>query len=386
MKKHPMKIILNEEVLSDHYVPPKLLYREKELLELESRVFNGINEEKSTITVIWGPPGVGKTAILKRFLIDLNAKVGEGFIVKYFDGISSSCNTIGKILRSLLRSIWPSSSLEGISDTTVAKLLVNAVKTKGIRIIIGIDEAHNVLLKDYDVLKNMLTIEGSEGMFQVLLATIEGQWVYPYINMKSVVDSKSIELKLYNKEALYAIVEDRAREALRPGSYDDEALEYIAELSSREGTARFAIQLLKTSAEIAEKMGHDTISPEDIRKASTIVPGSISLSKILALDFYGKLTLYAAYRALRNKVFVTIADIYAELTRIIEELRIETNREIQVPAKTTVHLRIQGAKRMRLILSEDITIGTKKITRYYVDFPTEELLEKMWESILESYT
>ncbi|RLF63605.1 MAG: hypothetical protein DRN30_06370 [Thermoplasmata archaeon] len=378
------RIIMNEEVLSDHYVPPRLLHREKELLELKRRILDGIENERNTITIVWGPPGVGKTAIMKRLLMDLSTELEGNFLVKYFDGISSSCNTIGKVLRSLLRSIWPSSSLKGISDALVTSLLINAVKTKDIKLIIGIDEAHNALLRDHGILKTILTSKGTEGMFQIVLATIEGQWVYPYLDMRGVADSKSIELGLYDREALYAIISDRAHSALRPGSYDDETLEYMAELSSNEGTARYAIQLLKTSAEIAEEMGHDVIRPEDIRKASTIVPGSISLSKILALDLYGKITLYAAYRALRNKVFVTISDIYNELIQVLEEIKIETGKELQVPARVTIHIRLQGASRMKLILSKDIMIGSKKITRYYVDFPTEGLLEKIRESIINS--
>ena len=203
--------------------------------------------------------------------------------------------------------------------------------------------------------------------------------------MQDVTKTGTVELRLYDEEELLDIVSDRAERGLRLGSYEEDILDYIANISAKkEGTARFAIQLLRTSAEIAENVGREVITPEDVRYAIDIVPGSISLSKILALDFSGRLTLYAAYRALRNKAFVTISDIYEELRQVAEELSLESNKTIEIPARTTVHDRLKSASRMGLILSEERKINKKIRSRYYVDFPTEKLFEELKRNLLES--
>lgn len=378
------KIIVQPEVFTDSYLPEKLFHRENEFKTIVDGIMESYGNENS-IVIIWGTPGVGKTAILRKSLIQFEKEFRKDAVVTYYDGISKTCNTFGKVLRNLVKRIWPSARLEGISDIEIANLLVNSLKTKEISVIVGIDEAHNVLQKSYKVFEHLMSSEDVEGRIHILLATIEGQWVYPYITMKDVTKTRTVELRLYDEEELLDIVSDRAERGLRLGSYEEDILDYIANISAKkEGTARFAIQLLRTSAEIAENVGREVITPEDVRYAIDIVPGSISLSKILALDFSGRLTLYAAYRALRNKAFVTISDIYEELRQVAEELSLESNKTIEIPARTTVHDRLKSASRMGLILSEERKINKKIRSRYYVDFPTEKLFEELKRNLLES--
>jgi len=378
------KIITRPEVFTDSYLPERLFHRENEFRTIIEGIMESYGSE-NTIIIIWGTPGVGKTAILRKSLISFEMKFGKDAVIAYYDGISKTCNTFGKVLRNLVKRIWPSARLEGISDIEIADLLVNSLKTKELNLIVGIDEAHNVLLKSYDVFRHLISSEDVKGRIHVLLATLEGQWVYPYLTMKEVTKTKTVELKLYKEEELLDIVSDRAEKGLRLGSYEEDILDYVANISAKkEGTARFAIQLLKTSAEIAENRGRDVITPEDVRYATDIVPGSISLSKILALDFSGRLVLYAAYRALRNKAFVSISDIYEELKQVVEELSLESNKTIELPARTTVHDRLKSASRMGLILYEKRKINKKTRSRYYVDFPTEKLFEELRKNLLEA--
>lgn len=69
------QILINPEMLSQSYLPEKLLHRDEEKAELTSNLKNFIN------TFICGPCGSGKTTLVKSVIRNLNKKV----IVAYID-------------------------------------------------------------------------------------------------------------------------------------------------------------------------------------------------------------------------------------------------------------------------------------------------------------
>jgi Cdc6-like AAA superfamily ATPase len=82
--------------------------------------------------------------------------------------------------------------------------------------------------------------------------------------VKSRLNPKRIGFKPYSVMDLVHILEQRARLALVPNTWDKTTLERIAELA--EGDARVAIQTLKNSAQYAEGDLAERIKPEHIEK------------------------------------------------------------------------------------------------------------------------
>src|SRR5438309_10738706 len=61
------KIVVNAEILSPSFVPESVIHREKEIALVSGDAKNGVN------TFIFGPPGCGKTAILKKVCLEASS-------------------------------------------------------------------------------------------------------------------------------------------------------------------------------------------------------------------------------------------------------------------------------------------------------------------------
>ena len=85
------KIVVNAEILSPSFVPDVLVRREKELALVSAQARDGVS------VFIHGPPGSGKTALLKRVCIESSSMARRVF---YLD--CSLYQTVNAILREIL--------------------------------------------------------------------------------------------------------------------------------------------------------------------------------------------------------------------------------------------------------------------------------------------
>ncbi len=360
-------IIKDEAVFSDWYLPRKLLFREREM----GRVLEFLKENWSSgispVVILHGKVGVGKTALARKIL----EEVGEEKTLRFYaDGISEDVNTETKILKKLLRRIWGTASLEGISSGEVASLLANALRTKGIRAVLVVDEAPNVLSRGSEAFSYLVSQEKCGGMFSLLLCTLETNWVYSYLDFAKETETLEIPLKGFRKSQLFEIVKERAKLGLVQGSYSEEILDFVADLASSEGTPRAAIKILYYAAKIAEKNGREEILPEDVRKASEEIPESTSLSKIYSLDLPAKLILLAAYLLLRERPYIKFPEI---LSKANELMQIYLGKG-QI-SRTKANERLKWIVKMGLL--QERKENRKRL--YEVNFPIELLIERLSE-------
>ncbi len=75
-------------------------------------------------------------------------------------------------------------------------------------------------------------------------------------------DAPTVEFDTYAVDALLDILEARVETGLEPSSVDDAQLEHIAEGAA--GSARRAVQSLRSAVELAEERDHRTVEDEDL--------------------------------------------------------------------------------------------------------------------------
>src|SRR5881628_2168324 len=85
------KTLVNAEILDPSFVPEKLIHREKELTLISNNARNGVN------TFIYGPPGSGKTSLLRKVAVESASLSRRVF---YMD--CSIYQTINSVLREIL--------------------------------------------------------------------------------------------------------------------------------------------------------------------------------------------------------------------------------------------------------------------------------------------
>jgi cell division control protein 6 len=96
------KLFINRDLLRSTYIPEILPHREKEITELASILYPALNYETPSNIIMFGKPGVGKTAAVKLVGKELERKAIE--IGKLVNVVYINCqytDTLYRILNNL---------------------------------------------------------------------------------------------------------------------------------------------------------------------------------------------------------------------------------------------------------------------------------------------
>jgi cell division control protein 6 len=143
--------------------------------------------------------------------------------------------------------------------------------------------------------------------------------------VKSSLGEENMIFYPYNAEQLQDILRDRVKKALKPGRIDDDVIPLCAALSAQEhGDARRALDLLRVSAEIAERRK----APKITRHFVKIAQNKIEIDRIIevarTLPNQSKLIIYSIIlldrqnrKAGRTHAMTTgeVYEVYKELCR-----------------------------------------------------------------------
>src|SRR3989440_5218810 len=97
----------------------------------------------------------------------------------------------------------------------------------------------------------------------------------------------------YNADELFDILSERARLAFENGTAEDGVLQLIAALAAQEhGDARRALDLLRVSAELAERQGEEHITEEHVQRAKNKIELDTVIEAVKSLFFFKQKTAY----------------------------------------------------------------------------------------------
>ncbi len=292
------RIVIKDEVLTEAFIPTRMLHREGQIQEL-ARCLNPVIDGKRAINVfLYGPPGTGKTSLIKWMFNELGEKSLR------FKPVYVNCwerQSKHAVMSKIASDVNPFIS----TKKTVAEILdetVNEIKRKSIIPVVCLDEIDRMMEKEllYDLSRNNISV--------VLISNDKYALTDLDPRIKSSLLLNFIEFPKYKVDELVDILRDRAEFALRPGSVRDELLRIIA--VSSEGDARVAIATLRNAAVYAEARNKSTITREEILQAvkdarklkieqilSTLNPEQILLYRII--ESYGEVNsseLYSLYK------------------------------------------------------------------------------------------
>jgi Cdc6-like AAA superfamily ATPase len=136
-----------------------------------------------------------------------------------------------------------------------------------------------------------------------------------------------VEFKPYEFSQIEDILALRAEEALRPGTYSDEVVEFIADITSQlpiNGDLRYALDLLLYSGNLADNQGSEQILPEHVRRVHGVIYPEITTEEILSLPDEEKIVLLGVVRALqfKRRAYAPLKDIKLGVGIVNEEVGI----------------------------------------------------------------
>lgn len=246
-------IITNPELFDEETVPAKIQDREEQSRQIQHHLAPALNGDKAIHTWIYGPPGSGKTTVVRKALADFNGKTSTKSIC-----INCWCKrTLYEILDEMIDRFRVLRAEEHRTGYRIEKL---RQFLKGRPFVIVLDEVDKVKPGELSTILYNLEHILNAGVICIANAPVSS------LNLDRRVLSRlspvPVDFEAYSTEILMEVLRFRAETALRQGSWTSKDIETIAAYAN--GDARCAIKILKSAALIARQQGKSRISTENL--------------------------------------------------------------------------------------------------------------------------
>ena len=305
------KIIKDYGKLSFDYVPEVLVHREAQLQRLQT-IFKPVLHGVRRTALLLGSVGTGKTVTAKRFCQNITS---EGTLA----GINITSLLINcrekrsehAVLHAINSFFNPGCPDRGLAPEEFLRSIRRSLEERKLHMIIVLDEADGILRRGADDLIYVLTRFNEEFCqdYSLSLILISQRYLLDQLDksaLSTFCKANIVSFERYDAAELRDIVLSRIDLAFYPGTVEEECIDLIAESSADWGDARFAMELLETSALIAEERRLSGVTPECVREAKnmTCSDGSYE-TKLSKMDYNHKLVLLSICRSIGRSAYTT---------------------------------------------------------------------------------
>ncbi|MCL5007087.1 MAG: AAA family ATPase [Candidatus Marsarchaeota archaeon] len=380
------KVFANREVLSPHYIPKKLIARDREINSIEKAIAPSLKGERGRNLFVYGKTGAGKTSCIKYVINEVNNIPNTRARISYVN--CRIYNSRYRVFSKIIGDHLPTYAKRGYGVVDLYEKLTGWIEEDGKTLIVVLDEID--VVRDLDNLIYALTRINSE----IKAGGVSMVGISNTVSFKESLDPRSLsslyETELvftpYNANELFEILLDRSTTGLRPGAVNEDVLRYIAAAATKDGgDARFSLNVLSRAGEITEEKNSSKITLEDAQHAIKFAEDDIVYEVISTLPEHQKLVLYSiamltksggTYKKLTDGVdtYLFSGEVYSRYKSITESLKKEPKGE-RWYRKYLSELQMQG-------LIETFESGrgirghTKLIKLAYPADRTKEVLEK----------
>jgi cell division control protein 6 len=341
-------------VLSPHYVPGELLFRDSQIREIMETLAPALKGQKPKNLFIYGKTGTGKTCSVKHVMdkfneydVKTNNTPTPESAIKLPAGSNSppesammyiNCRIYHsryRILQKIMKQFIPELDKAGFGLPFLYEKLVEEIG-KGKQMIIILDEID--MVKDIDDLVYTLTRSNDEtkGKGGISLVGISNK-----IHFKTALDPRSksslyeseMNFPVYTAVQLQQILNQRISLGYEPNSVETSAVNLAAAITGSEtGDARQALKLITIAGEIAQQKGDAKVTDEHVELARKKVELDLAAETISQLPDNLKYVLYAIAHITKNgsrwsrlegmeEGFLFSGEIYDEYAHVCNQLK-----------------------------------------------------------------
>lgn len=324
-------IFRDSSVLSPHFVPKTLPFREALISEIMTAISPALRGKKPRNLFVYGKTGTGKTVCIKRVMEDFEAQKKQASMVYMNCRIY---NSRYRILQKVLKGHVPELEKSGFGLTFLYEKLIELADS-GQQLVIVLDEID--MVKDLDDLVYTLTRANDElrgGGVSII-------GISNKLDFKDALDPRSrsslYETEMifpsYSSEQLQKILLQRVKDGFQDGVVEDSAVNLAAALTAQEsGDARYALKLLQKAGEMAEQSGKKRVADDDVEAARRRVELDLAAETIATLPENHQIVLFAIAKVSQNgsrysrlegvdESFLFSGEIYEEYEALCKKMR-----------------------------------------------------------------
>lgn len=297
-------IFLDRNMITPHFTPSKLLFRDKYIEEISGLLSTTLHGKKPDNIFVYGKVGTGKTSVTKLVMQQLLEFSSAKNIP--IEGNYVNCrnhNSKYRILIKIVKDFYPEEDFMGYSAAFIYEKLLEYARGKnskgeagGRQLVIVLDEIDKV--KDLDDLVYGLT-RGNDELEKggISIIGISNNILFKDRldpRTKSSLCEHEMVFPPYNAQELNEILKQRVELAFKPRTVEESAIALAAAISAQEsGDARTAVMLLLRAGEIADRKGAEKVSDREVMKAKVQVEEELVYNMVSTLPEQQQLVLYS---------------------------------------------------------------------------------------------
>ena len=384
-------IFANREILSPHYTPQKLLYREREINNIEKALAPSLKGTRGRNLFVYGKTGTGKTSCIKYVIEEIKGIPNTRARISYVN--CRIYNSRFRVLNKIIGDHIPTYAKRGYGAVDLYEKLTSWIEEDNKILVVVLDEID--LVKDLDDLIYTLTrINSDIKAGGVTLIGISNK-----VSFKEELDPRSLST-LYETELvfapyyateLYAILKDRVNAGFKKDIVEDDVVHFIAAAAAKEGgDARFSLKILTRAGEISEERERQKVTVKEAEDALKLAENEIVYEVIATLPEHQKIVLYAvamltqsggSYKKLTDGVdtYLFSGEVYHRYKSLSEGIHKEAKSE-RWYRKYLSELEMQG-----LIVSYESGKGIRGHTKLIkLLYPTKKMCDVLEKEIFGS--
>ena len=330
-------LFVNREVLRPTYMPDVLPHREREITALAEIFLPALKGDSPSNVFIYGKTGTGKTAVVKHVGNQLIKKGKEmnlnvNFIYINCEVVDTHYRLLQNIANHFIERWSERIPFTGLPTDEVYTRLKELIDGKKGVTIVALDEIDK--LKGDEALYTLSRINGELTEAKLSLVGISNDLKFTEFldpRVKSSLGEENMVFYPYNAQELNDILDHRAKLALKPDALTDSVIPLCAALAAQEhGDARRALDLLRISAELAEREHAEKITDRHVRRALHKIELDRVAEVIKTLPLHSKILLLAIVRQNKEKknaglkATLTTGDVYDTYMRLCRRIKVES--------------------------------------------------------------
>jgi len=266
----------NREALTISFTPENIPYRNTQIADLGRILAPALKGAKTSNVFIYGRCGTGKTLVAQyvgRELEEVSKKNGVNVKIVYVNcKMKKSADTEYRLLAGLIKKFGKDVPFTGLPTDQLYHLFFDAIEGNDNNVILIIDEVDALVQKAGDeILYNLTRMNQDLKKSKVSIIGITNDLGFidkldPRI--KSSLNEEELIFPPYNAVQIQEILRDRSKLAFVPDVLEQGVIEKCSALAAQEhGDARKALDLLRVSAELAERESSGKVSIKFVDKA-----------------------------------------------------------------------------------------------------------------------
>ncbi|MCX8146997.1 MAG: ORC1-type DNA replication protein [Candidatus Woesearchaeota archaeon] len=301
IKKKPL--FKDKNVFQSSYTPDEILHREQQVDCIAKILAPCLRLNKPSNLFIYGKTGTGKTVttlyVTNKILETAKKNNISSLYLLYINcKLKKIADTEYRIIAQLARELGKEIPITGLPTEEVYKIFFDTLEEKKGLLIIILDEIDQLIKKTGDEILYNLTRANSElKKSQISIIGISNNLTFTENldpRVKSSLSEEEVVFPPYNALQIQDILRRRAEIGFNKGVIEEGVIEKCAAYAAREhGDARRAIDLLRVSAELAEREGSQKVEIRHIDLAEEKIEREKVLDIIVSQPKQFQATLYS---------------------------------------------------------------------------------------------